>query len=83
MAPARARTGGGDTRPFRPDEHASMRTVSDVTREELLVDPFHPKIEAYRPIDCECGHADIGEHNAAVSGAAKSKPATVAGLLER
>jgi len=48
-----------------------MRTVSHVTREELLVDPFHPNIGGGRPIACECGHADIGEHNAAVSGAAR------------
>jgi hypothetical protein len=43
MGATRARTGGG-SRPFRPDEYASMRAVADVTREELLVDPFHPKI---------------------------------------
>ena len=66
MGPARARAGGG-TRPFRPDEYASMRAVADVTREELLLDPLHPKLEADRPVDCECGHADIGEHNAAVT----------------
>jgi len=64
---ARARA-GDVSRPFRRDEHASMRTVSDVTREELLADPFHPKIGGNRPIACECGHADIGAHNAAVSG---------------
>ena len=70
MGAARAE---GDSRPFRPDEHASMRTVSHVTREELLVDPFHPKIGGERAIECECGHADIGEHNAAVSGAARRR----------
>ena len=67
MGPARARAEGGGTRPFRPDEYASMRAVSDVTREELLADPFHPKIGGGRAVDCECGHADIGEHNAAVT----------------
>ena len=69
MRAARARAGGG-SRPFRPDEYASMRTVADVAREELLADPFHPKIGGERPIACECDHADIGEHNAAVSGVA-------------
>ncbi len=44
-----------------------MRAVSDVTREELLADPFHPKIRGDRPIACLCGHADVGEHNAAVT----------------
>ncbi|MDP8951763.1 MAG: hypothetical protein M3N18_05925 [Actinomycetota bacterium] len=72
MCAARARTGGG-SRPFRPDEYASMRTVSDVAREELLADPHHPKIRGERAIDCECGHADIGEHNAAVTGAARRR----------
>jgi len=32
-------------------EKASMRTVADVTREELLVDPFHPKIGGERAAD--------------------------------
>ena len=67
MVAARARAEGGGTRPFRPDEHASMRAVADVTREELLADPFHPKIRGERAVDCECGHADVGEHNAAVT----------------
>ena len=49
MGPARARAGGGATRPFRPDEYASMRAVSDVTRGELLLDPLHPKIGASAP----------------------------------
>lgn len=50
VATARARD-GERTRPFRPDECASMRTVADVTREELLVDPFHPKIGGERAAD--------------------------------
>jgi hypothetical protein len=50
-----------------------MRTVADVTREELLANPFHPKIGGERSIACECGHADVGEHNAAVSGAARRR----------
>jgi len=66
VAAARARAGDG-SRPFRPGEYASARTVSDVSREELLVDPFHPKIGGERPVACECGHADIGDHNAAVT----------------
>ena len=72
MAAARARAGGGSRR-FRPDEYASVRTVSGVTREELFADPFHPKIGGGRAIDCGCGHADIGGHNAAVSGAARRR----------
>jgi hypothetical protein len=66
VAAARARVGGGSG-PFRRDEYASARTVLDVTREELLADPFHPKIRGERTVDCECGRADIGAHNGAVT----------------
>ena len=38
-----------------------------MTREELLADPFHPKIRGERTVDCECGRADIGAHNGAVT----------------
>lgn len=63
MKPAKASQG----RPFRADEYASMKTVSGLTREDVLADPLHPKLSASRPISCVCGHATIGEHNAAVS----------------
>ena len=56
----------GAPRPFLPHEYASAKTVADVTLEELLERPDHPKIGGHRPIRCTCGCASVGIHNAAV-----------------
>ncbi len=63
MLPAQHRTEGAP-RPFLPLEYASAKTVADVTRAELLANPLHPKLDADRPVRCECGCASVGIHNA-------------------
>lgn len=63
MAPAVA-AGRGPARPFRRDERASMNSVSDSNPDLMLDDPA---IQGTRPVFCECNHATIAEHNAAVT----------------
>jgi hypothetical protein len=65
MRPAEHR-GEGQPRPFGLLEYAGAKHVADVTREELLAQPDHPKIHGRRAISCACGHGTIGEHNRAV-----------------
>ena len=51
-------------REFTATERATMKTIADSNPNLMLDDPA---IHGDRPIECECGHETVGEHNFAVT----------------